>query len=141
MQYGSIEGAMELSGNRSSIAAEELSDRYLLLTNSPVKDATLNAAGELVQILLKTQWVEIALIRCLDAEAVVDMDVEVSIPKKQRLRDEDRLAEMATHINYLKRLVELEFVLTIIREDCLWIASRTFLTQPEMDVFDALLPP
>lgn len=141
LQGNPIEGAMNLSNPRSPSSADEIRSRYVLLTSSPVEIASLNAAGELVEVLLRTHWAEITLIRCPDAEGVVDVEVEVSIPLDTGLKDHELLTGMVSHLMYLKHLVEKKFMLTIIREDCLWVACRTFSTQPEMEVFDALLPP
>ncbi len=130
-----------MSGFTLPSSAQELRSRYLLITRSPVKHESLNAAGELVTILTSTRWVQIALIQCPETEKVVNVEVEVSIPSNDGISYEELLTGMIIHLNYLKCIVEQDFILTIIRDDCLWVASKTYSSQPKAEVFDALLPP
>jgi hypothetical protein len=48
---------------------------------------------------------------------------------------------MITNITYIKNLVEKGFKLSVIKEDCLWVASFIVSERPMDEIFDALVPP
>jgi len=130
-----------LSPAQSPSSAEALRDRFVLLTSSPVSEDSLNAAGELIEVLAKTEWVEISLIRQPSIVDEVGIEIEVSIPLRKVDSGNDILNGMSAHLDYLRNLAGNNFVVSVIREDCLWIASRNFTKQPEEETFAIMIPP
>ena len=131
----------KLSPAPSPSSEEALKDRFVLLTSSPVSEDALNAAGEQIETLAKTKWVEICLIRRPSEVEEIGIEIEVSIPLGAGLSSDELLTGMTTHLDYLRQLLEVNFVIAVIREDCLWIASRVFSILPETEVFAAMVPP
>jgi hypothetical protein len=131
----------KLSPAQSLSSEEALKDRFVLLTSSPVSEDALNAAGEQIETLAKTKWVEICLIRRSSEVEEIGIEIEVSIPLVAGLSSDELLNGMTVHLNYLRQLLEANFTIAVIREDCLWVASRVFNTLPETAAFAAMVPP
>ena len=134
-------GVTKLSPAQSPLSVEAIRHRFILLTSSPVVEESLNAAGELIESLANTKWVEISLIRRPTEMEAIDIEVEVSIPSVAGLSSDELLNGMTVHLDYLRQLLEANFTIAVIREDCLWVASRAFSTLPETEVFAAMVPP
>ncbi|MHA2142599.1 MAG: hypothetical protein ACXADC_16330 [Candidatus Thorarchaeota archaeon] len=123
-----------------------LKNRFEHLTKLPIEESSINVAGEEIQILSKTNWVRIAVIRRSEGEKAILVEVEVSIPSGESNRNAgigipaiEILTGMTMHLRYLKALVECNFTLNVIRDDCLWVASRRFLDTPSLEIFKALI--
>ncbi len=129
-------------------SVEKLRTLLVSLAASPLDTTELNVAGESVIVLCSTDWVKVILIRSFGNETYYQIEAEVSVPScSDNLEHEtlqiqmDVLMDMMTHLIYIRNLLEVSFELSIIREDCLWIASRSFSDIPEDYVFKLLLPP
>ena len=125
--------------------AEDIEDSFQLFLDEPLSALQENAAGEFVRIIGVSEWVQIAFIRHDDE---LGIEVEVSLPAsacRQSNRDSSNQLEllqgMMSHLLYIKKLMEHGFTLSIIREDCLWVASHLAKERPSSDVFDVIVPP
>ena len=136
-----------LSNFGNSIGADDLKAQFVSLAGSPIDSSELNAAGESLTYLCRTDWVKVILIRSLNQENPV-IEVEVSIPSCSDKSENESLhlqmevlTDMMTHLLYIRDLLKIGFEFSVIREDCLWIASKSFSEIPEDEVFTLLLPP
>ena len=111
-------------------------DSIMILPIDPVK---CNVAGEEISTIYRNDWVKIYMIRSPDFADVVLVEVEVSLPKK--LSDAEIILDMIQHLTYLHELLNQGFELCVIREECLWVASRSFSETPEDSILEVLHPP
>lgn len=135
--------------------AKELREKYQKVVKTAPSNAALEAAGEVIIVLQKTKWARILLVWRADEQEKVIIEVEVSLPKAVKQVSESNsaacgekegemgglLIEFMQHQQYLLRLEQVGFSLDVIRQDCLWTASRTFTEKPAYEVFELLLPP
>ena len=122
-----------------------LEDEFDSFQNTPLSELIENVAGEFVRIYRITDWVNIAFIR---SDKVVRIEIEVSLASSacykalyNRLDKTNLILNMMNHILYVKRLLEIDFDLHIIKEDCLWVASYKTNGRPHQDIFEAMVPP
>ena len=125
--------------------AADLEARFYSFMSEPLSDLQENVAGEFVRLVRVSEWVQIAFIRHDDE---IGIEVEVSLPvctcrePHQDLPSQLELIQgMMSHLLYLKGLLELGFTLSIIREDCLWVATHLVRDKPSSEVFNAIVPP
>lgn len=134
-----------MESNNEHVTAAGLEARFHSFIDTPLSELQENVAEEFVKIYSVTEWVNIAFIRTDDE---ISIEVEVSIPSSictKMLMDSskqmDLVKGMMTHILYIKKLLEVGFSLSIIKEDCLWVASYLEQSKPSRTVFEALVPP
>ena len=127
--------------------ADNLADQFRIILKTPFSELRENIAGEFVKIISVSDWVQIAFIR-FDDDTSVGIEVEVSLPSSLCCDSHSNpsaqmslLEGMMTHIIYIKNLLELGFKLSVIKEDCLWVASYLTSKDPSLEVFEALVPP
>jgi hypothetical protein len=134
--------------------AAQLMEKYQRIVETTPSREALEAAGEVIVVLHKTRWARILLVWRADEREQVMIEVEVSLPKVvQQVSkpssaaggEEEEMGELLTdlmkHQKYLLRLKKVGFVLDVIRQDCLWTASRKFMENPAKEVFEFLLLP
>ena len=125
------------------IQASELKERFTRLVSTPVSVAEYNEDGESVSLLFENDWVRILLIR-QNGDTNVTIEVESSIPKNERSTSDTgklTLNGALNHLYYLQALGDNGFTLEVIRQDCLWTATKTFGTEIDIAVFEKLCPP
>ena len=129
-------------------SGKELSRIYDTFVNSTFDDLKLNTDGEYVEIVDISEWIHIAFMRCDDELRNIEIEVEVSIPKRkcgESLGDTatqiQLLQDMITSLLYIRNLLEKGFTLSVIKEDCIWIASCLVIEKPVDEIFDALVSP
>jgi hypothetical protein len=131
-----------MNSRNGNFTASDLKDRFQSFKDAPLSDLQENVAGEYVKIFSVSEWVHIAFIRT-DTETIIE--TEVSLPKStcgETLEDSsDQMKLIQAHILYIKNLLENGFTLSIIKEDCLWVASYLTSEDPSLEVFEALVPP
>ena len=128
-------------------SAAEIQNHFQSIKNAPLSDLQENAAGEYMEISSVSAWVHITLIRFEDDSRRLGIEVEVSLPSGscgesfEESAQMNLLQGMMTHIVFIKNLLKLGFKLSVIREDCLWVASYLTSEDPPLEVFEALVPP
>jgi hypothetical protein len=128
--------------------AGDLAQQYRTILNAPLLEMIENVAGEFVKIIIVSDWVQFAFIRFDDNSTKVRIEVEISLPTNscgESLSESSSqlnlLEGMMTHILYIKNLLKIGFNLSVIKEDCLWVASYLMSKDPSLEVFEALVPP
>ncbi|MFW9934762.1 MAG: hypothetical protein ACFFDU_04410 [Candidatus Thorarchaeota archaeon] len=131
--------------------AEELLVKYQELTATPLDSPSIeNESGESVAALYQSSSLRILLIRTLENPDITSIEVEVWLPTMNSNHDsaksEDELlgevlSKMIEHLSYLLKLHQSGFILDVIKNDCLWTASKAFKKPPSHEIFNLLLPP
>ena len=134
-----------MSSKKEIKTPAELEALFQAFVETPFSELQENVAGEYVRIVSVSNWVHIAFIR---HDEEIRIEVEVSLPSStcgENLEDSsDQLIliqGMMTHILYIRNLIEMGYSLSIIKEDCLWVASTLISKNPSPEVFEALVPP
>lgn len=134
------------------MSVSKLKEKYEQLVKEPLPKVTSNEDGEIVFTLYQTEWLRILVVRSVKESQVISIEVEISLPRglsdqkprRQESNDEDvngTLEIMIEHLRYMQRLQSEGFTLDIIRQDCLWTASKEFKKIPSQSLFKLLLPP
>ncbi len=137
---------------------EELMKKYQQLTAKPLDSPSMkNESGESVMSLFQSSSLRILLLRTSEEPETVSVEVEVWLPGNNSDNGSSQsnspsadseneklgvvLGQMIDHLQYLLRLHQSGFILDVIKHDCLWTASKSFVKPPSREVFDLLLPP
>jgi hypothetical protein len=134
-----------MNSKNGTKTARDIEASYHSFMNEPLSALKENVAGEFVRIVRMSEWVQIAFIRH-DDEIVIEVEVSLPVyacgePHRDTSNQLELLQGMMSHLLYIKDLVELGFTLSIIREDCLWVASYLAKEKPSSNVFNAIEPP
>ena len=138
--------------------AQELMKKYSELTAKPLDSPSReNESGESVATLYQSSSLRILLVRNSEDPETVSVEVEVWLPSFNSANESDEapnsegdlennqlgviLGQMINHLSYLLKLHQSGFVLDVIKHDCLWTASKSFLKPPTRMMFEHLLPP
>ncbi len=131
-----------------TITVDELEKQFQKVVNAPLSELRENVAGEFTEIIHASDWVHIAFIRFGDDVSKIGIEVEVSLPSGscgESLIDHSSqiklLQGMMTHIIFIKHLLKQGFNLSVIKEDCLWVAYYLSSGHPSQEVLEALVPP
>ncbi|TFF91811.1 hypothetical protein EU545_02845 [Candidatus Thorarchaeota archaeon] len=108
------------------------------------------ALQEAIEVIYQNDWLRMVVATDPSLSDRLFLAVEICIPNvgtTNRTRRDDTsqtlsvLRGMIEHLEYLCRLSTAGFNLQIIREDCLWTATRFLPISPEVDDFRVLVPP
>lgn len=134
-----------MNSNNEIRTTADLEASFQSFMNEPLSALQENVAGEFVRVHSVSEWVQIAFIR---QDEEIGFEVEVSIPNSYcgQIQSDpssqfELLHGMMSHLLYIKELLELGFKLSIIREDCLWVANYLVSEGPSQEVFEAMVPP
>ena len=122
----------------TSKSVTELKIKFDLIRTLPIDPVKCNVAGEEISIIYGDDWVKVYVIRSSDFADVILVEVEVSLPSK--LSDANIILDMIQHLTHLQELLNQGFELCVIREECLWVASRSFSETPDESILEALHP-
>lgn len=104
--------------------------------------------------LLKTDWVRIMLVRSIDDDRSVAIDVEVSLPSCSSSYHETPISHindasssrvlletLMAHIKYILALEASGFSVDLVGDGCLMVAYKSFPDTPDIETFRLLQPP
>ena len=95
-------------------------------------------------LIYKTPWVRILLEHDVDECDSFFLEVEISFPEGAGQSDVDSSAlidKLTEHLQYLQKLRDVGFQLSVISTGCIYCASKELQTTPEDNLFSALVPP
>ncbi len=127
-------------------ARPDFVSRFMEVANSPIPSSDEMGSSEWISVVLRTNWVEILLVRTSADPHHLSVEVEISTPSISPL-DEQALArgklplDMIVHMEYLLKLLDGGFSLTVIGEEGLWLASKDFSGTPSHEILEILNPP
>ncbi|MFW9963882.1 MAG: hypothetical protein ACFFCX_09985 [Candidatus Sifarchaeia archaeon] len=113
----------------------KLKDKYLKATSS---------SSEGTILIHKTPWVRILIDRDSQDTDVYSIEVELSLPESVTMDESaaaDIIDQLSKHLEYIKKLREFGFELSIIGSGCIYCASKVIQKTPEDNLFSVLLPP
>lgn len=99
---------------------------------------------DLTTLIHRTPWVRILLERNDKENSVYSLEIELSLPETIGTGESDSseiIDRLSNHLQYLQKLREYGFVLSVIGTGCIYCASKVFHKPPEDNLFRALLPP
>ena len=97
-------------------------------------------------LLYRTPWVRILLDSYEEEEEENSLviEVEMSFPEENGssvLDSSEMIDRLFEHIQYLRKLGEVGFELSVIGTGCIYCASKELKEPPEDNLFRALIPP
>ncbi|MHA3964321.1 MAG: hypothetical protein AM325_012380 [Candidatus Thorarchaeota archaeon SMTZ1-45] len=113
----------------------KLKDEYLRATSS---------SSEGTILIHKTPWVRILLDRDMQDTGICSIEVELSLPDSAAMGESassDIIDQFSKHLEYLQKLRNFGFELSIIGSGCIYCASKVIQETPKDNLFSALLPP
>jgi hypothetical protein len=127
-------------------ARPDFVSRFRKVANSAIPASDKTESSQWISVVLRTDWVEILLVRTSADPHHLLVEVEISTPNTSPL-DEQALAtrrmplNMIVHMEYLLKLLDEGFSLTVIGEEGLWLASKDFSGTPSYEILAVLDPP
>lgn len=103
-----------------------------------------SSSDELTTLLHRTPWVRILLDRDQPDENAFSIEVELSLPESSGCDVSDSsevFDQLSIHLEYLRKLREFGFQLSVIGNGCIYCASKVLDETPEDNLFRALIPP
>jgi hypothetical protein len=133
------------------LSALTLLQRYQDIVSRPVV-SDICISGECVSKLLETSWVKILVTRYQVAPEINTIEIEVSLPhciiepscpSTTNEQEEARkfIDTTIDHLNYLLGLQKVGFSLGILSSEGIWSAVLKIKRNPNLELFNTLLPP
>jgi hypothetical protein len=145
MASRSSEALYPLSGDSLSYITE-IKEKYDLAMSQPPQELKYNEDGEAISTICQTNLVRVMLIRRQDSESPYSIEVEISIfPHSGQQTGTQPIGPLIhsamSHLQYLNALHQKGMNIDILSENCLWVASQSFLKAPNQEFFEVLCPP
>ena len=103
------------------------------------------AAGsdEVTTLIHRTPWVRILIEHDEHAGDAFSIVIEMSVPENPDLEldSSELLDQLSEHLEYLKRLSDVGFELSVIKAGCIYCASKEIRDTPDDNLFRVLIPP
>lgn len=120
--------------------------RFKEAASSSIPSSNEIGSGQWISVVMRTEWVEILLVRTLSDPHYLSVEVEISTPNPSPPDEESLVTrrmplDMIEHMQYLLRLLDVGFSLIVIGEEGLWLASKDFKEGPSPEVLSILTPP
>lgn len=118
-----------------------LKEKYIKAA-SHLKDE--GGSEEVATLLHRTPWVRILLEHDQQECDSLFIEVEMSLPESadsKELDSSELIDKLSEHLQYLQRLRDIGFELSIIGTGCIYCASKELAEPPEDNLFSTLLPP
>ena len=123
--------------------ASTLREGYRQAIASPLTISEFDSENGKHYILYCNDWVRIILVRrTIDTDSTIE--VELSSPeKKSNSHNTPRinLSTMIAYLQYMRSLHDNGFEIEAMEDDILWVASIQISREPELELFEILLPP
>ncbi|MDF1540843.1 MAG: hypothetical protein P1Q69_18240 [Candidatus Thorarchaeota archaeon] len=111
---------------------------------APIESLNFNEDEESLSVLYENGWLRIMLVKCRSTPEQFSIDVEFSMPAIEENSNFDAhlvLTICLKYLRYIQRLYDHGFLLEVIGQDWLWIASKSFSEPPSLEIFGYLIPP
>ncbi|MHA1963509.1 MAG: hypothetical protein ACXACG_04865 [Candidatus Thorarchaeota archaeon] len=118
-----------------------LKEKYIRAASS-YKDK--KGSEEVTTLIHRTPWVRILVDQDQPESDAISIEVELSIPEIPRTGESDSsdiIDQLSDHLQYLQKLREFGFELSVIGTGCIYCASKVLHETPKDNLFRALLPP
>jgi len=101
-------------------------------------------SDEVATLIYRTPLVRILLERGEQEGDALSIEVEMSLPETTGMNELDSselIDRLSQHLQYLQKLREFGFELSVIGTGCVYCASKDIHEIPEDNLFRALIPP
>jgi len=133
------------------LIASELLQRYNEIISRPVV-SDICISGECVSMLYETSWVKVMVVRYQVAPNICSIEVEISFPDcvievifpspaPAQEQAQKYIGNTVDHMEYLLKLKDAGFSLGILSLEGIWSAVLQIKGNPDMKLFESLLPP
>ena len=100
--------------------------------------------NEVTSLIHRTPWVRILLVRDNQAKDAFSIMVEMSPPENLdsiEMDSSELINRLYEHLQYLKRLSDVGFELSVIKTGCIYCASKGLHDPLDDNLFTVLIPP
>ncbi|MFW9770312.1 MAG: hypothetical protein ACFFF9_15335 [Candidatus Thorarchaeota archaeon] len=122
--------------------ATELREEYRQAIASPLILSELDPESGLPFILYNNNWVRILLVRRAD-DSPDSIEVELSVSERcdvLHMDHHETVSRLISYLNYILLLHDRGFKLDSMEDDVLWTASLDVSAEPDIELFEILLP-
>ena len=119
----------------------ELKEKYIK-ASSALRES--EGSDEVTTLIHRTPWVRILLEHDEEESNSFFLEVEMSFPEGVGDSEKDSselIDKLSEHLQYLQKLRDAGFHLTIIGSGCIYCASKELQEVPEDRLFSLLVPP
>ena len=129
--------------------ASKLLQRYNEIISGPV-DSDTCISGECVSMLYETSWIKVMVVRYQVAPDTCSIEVEFSFPdcvievvfpSPVQEQAQKYIESTVDHMKYLIKLKDAGFSLGILSLEGIWSAVIRIKENPDVKLFESLLPP
>ena len=131
--------------------ASKLLQRYNEIISGPV-DSDTCISGECVSMLYETSWIKVMVVRYQVAPDTCSIEVEFSFPDcvievvfpspaPAQEQAQKYIESTVDHMKYLIKLKDAGFSLGILSLEGIWSAVIRIKENPDVKLFESLLPP
>lgn len=131
--------------------ASELLQLYNEIISGPVVSDTC-ISGECVSMLYETSWIKVMIVRYQVAPDICSIEVEFSFPDcvievvfpslaPTQEQAQKYIGSTVEHLKYLLKLKDAGFSLGILSTEGIWSAVLRIKGNPDVKLFEDLLPP
>ena len=115
-----------------------LKEEYLKAVSFLRGEDSTDAAATLLH---RTPWVRILLDHGQQGSGSLSIEVEISVPDSEETESSVLIDKLHEHLQYLQRLRNIGFELSVIEAGCIYCASKELHETPEDNLFRAFIPP
>jgi hypothetical protein len=133
-------------GQLRTLDAEGMRDRFREAMFEQLTSLKYDSDGEAPFLLFENEWIRMHLVRFQEDRAHVLIEVEMSLPEsgcKENQQDFKRMLQNSIeYFRYMEELSNNRFTLSVVGNDCLWIAS-ILISKDTQDLafFELLISP
>ncbi|MFW9889040.1 MAG: hypothetical protein ACFFER_12710 [Candidatus Thorarchaeota archaeon] len=89
----------------------------------------------------RTPWVRVLLDHGQQGRDSLSIEVEIAVPDSDEAESSALIDKLHEYLQYLQRLRDIGFELSVIEAGCIYCASKELHEAPEDNLFRALIPP
>ncbi len=121
----------------------DLREEYRQAIASPLTISELDPENGWPFVLYSDDWVRILLIRGVsDSSNTIEVELSVSARSDSaQMNQKETISTLIDYLEYILRLHEHGFKLEAMDDDVLWTAVLEIPLEPDIEMFELLLPP
>jgi hypothetical protein len=123
--------------------ASDLREGYRQAIASPLAISKIAPENGFPIVLYNSDWVRILFVRGVsDSSNTIEVELSISARSNSANMDQkEAISTLISHLNYFLRLYEYGFKLEAMDDDVLWTAVIDIPVEPDIQLFEILLPP
>lgn len=123
--------------------ASDLREEYRQAIASPLAISEIDPENGCSFVLYSDDWIRILLVRGVsDSSSTIEVELSISARSSSARRNQkETISTLIRYLDYILRLYEHGFDLEAMDDDVLWTAALEVFSEPDIGVFETLLPP